>query len=79
MFIRLLDCLRDLAESDWLLASMICQILWNYSEHITTSVEYFGAEQTDDFITLLDELIGKLLFNDGVINIDTVFVIKFRE
>jgi len=77
---KLLDCLRDLAESDWLLASMICQILWNYSEHITTSVEYFGDEQTDDLITLLNELNDEGLAcdyeNQTHLNNDTIEMLK---
>ena len=59
MYFRLIECLKDLGEHDWQLAGMICQILWNYSEQITTSVEYFGGEQVDDIITVLREFLGK--------------------
>lgn len=54
---KLIDILKDLAESDWLLAGMVCQILWNYSEKIKTSLSCFGENETDELITVLNELL----------------------
>ena len=55
---RLIEILKDLAESDWILAGMVCQILWNYSEKITRAVDVFGVHETDDLLTVLNELLG---------------------
>ena len=50
--------MKDIGETDWCLLALICQMLWNYSEKIITSNTCFGIEETDELITLLNELLG---------------------
>lgn len=54
--------MKEISETDWCLQALVCQVLWNYSEKITTSVACFGEEETDDLITILNEYLGKVYF-----------------
>ncbi|XP_078699487.1 armadillo repeat-containing protein 2-like [Branchiostoma floridae x Branchiostoma belcheri] len=54
---KLVDVLRDFGRTDWELASMVCQTLWNYSEKITSSIDCFGEEETNQLIELLLEFL----------------------
>ncbi|KAI8498698.1 Armadillo repeat-containing protein 2 [Branchiostoma belcheri] len=57
---KLIDVLRDFGRTDWELASMVCQTLWNYSEKITSSIDCFGEEETNQLIELLLEFLASL-------------------
>jgi hypothetical protein len=51
---KLLDVLKDFGRRDWHLASLVCQILWNFSaEGMTSSVAIFGQEEVERLINLL--------------------------
>ncbi|XP_066275895.1 armadillo repeat-containing protein 2-like [Branchiostoma lanceolatum] len=56
---KLVDVLRDFGRTDWELASMVCQTLWNYSEKITSSIDCFGEEETNQLIELLLEFLDE--------------------
>ena len=53
---KLVQVLKERAETDWLLGGLICQILWNFSENIESAAHCFGREQADDLLTVLNEL-----------------------
>jgi hypothetical protein len=57
-YCRLIDVLRDMGRSDWQLAGMVCQTLWNYSGKITSANAYFGAEAATELVDLLTDLLG---------------------
>ncbi|KAJ8315287.1 hypothetical protein KUTeg_007437 [Tegillarca granosa] len=50
---KLIDVLRDFGQTDWELASLVCQILWNYSGKITSTNAWFGEQEASDLIELL--------------------------
>lgn len=54
---KLIDCLRDFGPSDWQLASLVCKTLWNYSETMTNTALWFGAEEADTLIELLSSFL----------------------
>ena len=54
-----MDVLRDFAKTDWELAGMVCQILWNYSVKITSTNSCFGEQEAKDLNDVLLELLGK--------------------
>ena len=54
---KLINILKEFAETDWYLGGLICQILWNYSEKIVKAADCFGVIEADDLITLLNELV----------------------
>jgi hypothetical protein len=56
---RLIEVLRDFAKTDWDIASMVCQILWNYSVKITSTNSCFGEQEAKDLNDVLLELLGK--------------------
>lgn len=56
---RLIEVLRDFSRTDWELASLVCQILWNYSGKITSSNDCFGQQESHDLTEILLELLGK--------------------
>ncbi|XP_069462647.1 armadillo repeat-containing protein 2 [Ambystoma mexicanum] len=56
---KLVDCLRDFGPSDWQLASSVCKTLWNYSEHITNTVLWFGEEEADTILELLSSFLDE--------------------
>ncbi|PAA75104.1 hypothetical protein BOX15_Mlig029829g1, partial [Macrostomum lignano] len=43
---KLISALTDLGQSDWQLACVICQALWNFTEGMTSCADSFGSEQT---------------------------------
>lgn len=55
---RLISIMKEIGETDWYLQGLVCQVLWNYSDKIITSVSCFGEEETDDLITILNEYLG---------------------
>ncbi|XP_064628515.1 armadillo repeat-containing protein 2-like isoform X2 [Lineus longissimus] len=52
---KLVDVLSDFGRNDWQLASMVCQILMNYSAKITSSNDCFGEQETQTLSELLIE------------------------
>ena len=58
---RLIEVLRDFGRSDWQLASMVCQTLWNYSGKITSTNACFGDHEASNLIDLLIEYLGKFM------------------
>lgn len=54
---KLINILKEFAETDWVLAGLVCQILWNYCEKMVKAADCFGANEADDLITILTELI----------------------
>ena len=56
---RLIDVLRDFARADWQLASMCCQILWNFSAKITSSNAMFGEAEAQELSDTLVDLLGE--------------------
>ncbi len=62
---RLLEVLRDFGRSDWQLASMVCQTLWNYSSKITSSNACFGEAEVSGLTDVLIEYLGEILKSVG--------------
>ena len=60
-FFRIIDVLRDFGRSDWQLASMVCQTLWNYSGKITSANAYFGEAEANELVELLLEYLGEFV------------------
>lgn len=56
---KLIEVLRDFSRTDWELASLVCQILWNYSGKITSSNDCFGQQESQDLTELLAELLDR--------------------
>ncbi|VDI18133.1 Hypothetical predicted protein [Mytilus galloprovincialis] len=56
---KLIEVLRDFAKTDWELASMVCQILWNYSVKITSTNSCFGEQESKDLNDVLLELLDR--------------------
>ncbi|XP_033636012.1 armadillo repeat-containing protein 2-like [Asterias rubens] len=56
---KLTDVLVDFGRSDWQLASMVCKMLWNYSENITNSVECFGEQEAGNLIDKLADFLDE--------------------
>ncbi|CAH1799821.1 unnamed protein product [Owenia fusiformis] len=56
---KLVDVLRDFGRNDWQLATMVCQILWNYSSKITSTNSCFGEEESSDLNDLLLEFLDE--------------------
>ncbi|XP_048768043.1 armadillo repeat-containing protein 2-like isoform X2 [Ostrea edulis] len=56
---KLIEVLRDFSRTDWELASLVCQILWNYSGKITSSNDSFGQQESQDLMELLMELLDR--------------------
>lgn len=56
---KLVEVLRDFAKTDWELASMVCQILWNYSVKITSTNSCFGEQEAKDLNDVLLELLDR--------------------
>ncbi|XP_061176432.1 armadillo repeat-containing protein 2-like isoform X2 [Saccostrea echinata] len=56
---KLVEVLRDFSKTDWELASLVCQILWNYSGKITSSNDCFGQQESQDLMELLMELLDR--------------------
>ncbi|XP_033741539.1 armadillo repeat-containing protein 2-like isoform X2 [Pecten maximus] len=52
---KLIEVLRDFGRTDWELASLVCQILWNYSGKITSTNACFGEQEAQDLLDLLIE------------------------
>ncbi|XP_067050151.1 armadillo repeat-containing protein 2-like [Acropora muricata] len=56
---KLVDVLRDFGKHDWQMSSMVCQILWNYSDKITSSTETFGEQETLELIDILTQYLDE--------------------
>ncbi|KAL9969241.1 hypothetical protein ACROYT_G021436 [Oculina patagonica] len=56
---KLVDVLRDFGKHDWQLSSMVCQILWNYSDKITSSSETFGDQETLELKDILTQYLDE--------------------
>ncbi|XP_020605577.1 armadillo repeat-containing protein 2-like [Orbicella faveolata] len=56
---KLVDVLRDFGKHDWQLSSMVCQILWNYSDKITSSSETFGDQETLELMDVLTQYLDE--------------------
>ncbi|KAK3096696.1 hypothetical protein FSP39_002457 [Pinctada imbricata] len=56
---KLIEVLRDFSRTDWELASLVCQILWNYSGKITSANNCFGEQESQELAELLSELLDK--------------------
>ena len=52
--------MRDFGRSDWQLASMVCQTLWNYSGKITSSNATYGEEESQELQDVLVDYLGNL-------------------
>lgn len=56
---KLVDVLRDFGKHDWQLSSMVCQILWNYSDKITSSSETFGDQEALELMDILAQYLDE--------------------
>lgn len=56
---KLVDVLRDFGKHDWQLSSMVCQILWNYSDKITSSTAMFGEQETLELMDILTQYLDE--------------------
>lgn len=56
---KLVDVLRDFGKHDWQLSSMVCQILWNYSDKMTNSSETFGEQEAIELIDVLTQYLDE--------------------
>ncbi|XP_042334827.1 armadillo repeat-containing protein 2 isoform X2 [Sceloporus undulatus] len=70
---KLIDCLRDFGPTDWQLACLICKILWNYSENITSAQPCFEDDDTNTLLVLLTS------FLDDELALDYSFDSDLRE
>jgi len=58
---RLVDIMKSAGEVDWALAGLVCQLIWNYTEEMTSTTEYFLDVDADDLMTTLTDFIGEVL------------------
>lgn len=56
---RLVEVLRDFANSDWHISTLVCKTLWNYSGNITSTNACFGETEGAELAVLLEELLGR--------------------
>ena len=57
---RLIEILTDIGPTDWQIASMVCQLLMNYSENSrSSSNKHFDKTELILLHTILTELLGK--------------------
>jgi len=56
---KLVDVLRDFGKHDWQLSCMVCQILWNYSDKITSSSETFGEQEALELMDILTQYLDE--------------------
>ncbi|OCT80393.1 armadillo repeat-containing protein 2 [Xenopus laevis] len=56
---KIIDCLRDFATSDWQLAGLLCQALWNFNENLEYAEPCFGVEETDSLLEILTYLLDE--------------------
>lgn len=54
---KLIDVLKDFATTDWQLAGLVCQVLWNYSIDIRSSNLTFGERESQELVNLLTDYI----------------------
>lgn len=47
-------------ENDWLLASLICQVLWNFCIDMA-EISWLGVDQTTQLVETLVDFLGKYL------------------
>ncbi|XP_019863930.1 PREDICTED: armadillo repeat-containing protein 2-like, partial [Amphimedon queenslandica] len=52
---KLLDVLSHFSRQDWLLSSLACKVLWNYSEGMTNINEHYTEEEVITLFHLLEE------------------------
>ena len=50
--------LQEFGHQDWQLASLVCQVLWNYSGRITSANAFFGEEQSQHLMDTLTDYLG---------------------
>lgn len=55
---RLIYVLGKYGESDWRLANLICQALWNFCIDSTHLYAAFGIPPTNQLLTILIDLLG---------------------
>jgi len=67
---RLIDVLRDFGRSDWQLASMVCQTLWNFSGKITSASACFGEVEHQELADILIEFLDEESALDPALNPD---------
>ncbi|XP_064615586.1 armadillo repeat-containing protein 2-like [Liolophura sinensis] len=65
---KLLEVLRDFGKTDWQLASMVCQVLWNYSGKINSANACFGDPQAQELSELLVEMLDEEAAMDVSVN-----------
>uniref|UniRef100_T1J4M8 Armadillo repeat-containing protein 2 n=1 Tax=Strigamia maritima TaxID=126957 RepID=T1J4M8_STRMM len=59
---KLIDVLKDFGGSDWQLASMVCQALWNYTTNMKHVTLTLGDVEAVELINLLEDFL-----NEGVV------------
>ena len=69
--------LRDFGRSDWKLATMVCQMLWNYSGKITSANAFFGETEANDLVEVLLEFLGELQRLNLLLTCKGLYVLEF--
>uniref|UniRef100_A0A7M5VB78 Armadillo repeat containing protein n=1 Tax=Clytia hemisphaerica TaxID=252671 RepID=A0A7M5VB78_9CNID len=52
---KFVDLLKNAVDVDWALVGLVCQILWNYTEDMNSTHEYFDDIDAEDLITTLTD------------------------
>ncbi|KAE8602744.1 hypothetical protein XENTR_v10014105 [Xenopus tropicalis] len=65
---KMIDCLRDFASSDWQLAGLLCQALWNFHENLEYAEPCFAAQEAVSLLELLAYLLDEQTALDNRLN-----------
>lgn len=58
---KLAAILKKYCENDWLLGSLICQVLWNYCIDTTDLYQLLNEDEINQLLVLLADYLGNYL------------------
>jgi len=62
----LIGVLQEFGRTDWQLAGMVCQTLWNFSAKITSTASCFGEEEAQEIVDILVDYLGNIYFTSSI-------------
>lgn len=63
-------------ESDWQLASLICQVLWNFCIDMT-NLNWLGADHTSQLVEVLVDFLGK--WRERLVYVHILYLLPFFD
>lgn len=76
-FSRLIEILIEISSTDWLISSMVCKLLMNYSEKSKNSTSSFYLNFEKNELILLQAVLTDLLGKKEVLTFITKFYLFF--